>query len=70
MNFLIFRYFFGFFLNLKLIYLILNQIYKCKDEVAKYIASDRAMNRDRRSSLKPRGYVAQSYSSANCFKMI
>ena len=36
--------------------------------MAKFGAFDRVINRKRRSSLKARGYVTQSYSSANHFK--
>ena len=52
-------------MNLKSIYLILNRLNNCVDDVVKSGAFDRAINHNRRSSLK-----AQSYSPVNRFKMI
>ena len=39
-------------------------------DVTAFGASDRAINHDRRSSLKVGEYMAQFYSSANHFEMI
>ena len=47
MNFLIFKDFFEFFLNLKSIYLIKNQFYKCAGDVAQSGASNHAFNPER-----------------------
>ena len=56
-------------MNLKSIYFDLKLILYHIGDVAASGASTCAINHDRRSSLKA-GYVAQSYSPKNHFKMI